>query len=107
MRRIEQLLAFLQDDPADTFVLYSLAQEYVKCGEPEKGLDYFERLKQTDPDYVGMYYHLGKLQERLDERSAAVQTYEEGIKRARAVGDMHAASELKGALDLLRLEMDD
>jgi predicted Zn-dependent protease len=107
MSRIEQLQKFLQDDPTDTFVLYSLAQEYLKSGDLDRGLDYFERLKQTDPDYVGMYYHLGKLQERLDQRSAAVQTYEEGIERARAAGDMHAASELTGALNLLRLEMDD
>ncbi len=107
MSRIQQLTEFLQDDPADTFVLYSLAQEYVKSGELEKGLEYFGRLQQTDPDYIGMYYHLGKLQERLKQQSTAIETYEEGIKRARAAGDMHAASELIGALDLLRSEMDD
>lgn len=107
MSRIKQLLEFLQDDPADTFVLYSLAQEYVKFGDLEKGLEYFVKLKKTDPDYIGMYYHLGKLRERLDQPSKAIETYEEGIRRARAAGDMHAASELTGALDLLRAAMDD
>jgi tetratricopeptide (TPR) repeat protein len=107
MSRIDHLLDFLREDPSDAFVLYSLAQEYIKEGDTGNALEYFIKLRQHDPDYVGMYYHLGKLYEALEDHSQALKTYEEGIAVAHAQGDAHAASELRGAMDLLRALMDD
>ena len=107
MSRLDQLHTFLNEDPTDTFVLYSIAQEYFKSGDLSKALEYFTRLRQTDPGYVGLYYHLGKLYEAMDQSAQARNTYLEGIGIADAAGDAHAASELRGALQLLNALDDD
>ena len=49
------------------------------------------------PEYVGTYYHLGKLHERLEEGDKALEVYILGMRMARKKGDNHAFSELQGA----------
>ena len=97
MDRIEQLEAFLEEDPNDPFTRYALAQEHLKDGATEKALSMFEELVETDPDYVGTYYHLGKLYERLDRTDDAIDIYERGIEVARAQKDQKNLSELQDA----------
>jgi tetratricopeptide (TPR) repeat protein len=98
MDRIDVLLQFLRDDPDEPFTRFALAQEYRKKGNPEEALRYFEALAADRPDYVGTYYHLGKLYQELGRRDDAVQTYRTGIGQAAAANDFHARSELQGAL---------
>lgn len=107
MSRLDQLLEFLKEDPSDVFVLYSLAQEYLKADDLNNALGYFEKLKAAEPEYIGMYYHLGKLHERLGQPDQAQETYLEGIDIARNAGDIHAANEMEGALNLLKSTLDD
>ena len=57
---------------------------------------------QNDETYVGSYYHLGKLLERLQQEEKAIATYEKGIEMAKQVGDAHAANELRSALEELQ-----
>lgn len=98
MNRLEALLAFHREDPADAFTRFALAQEYRKAGDSERALGYFEGLVAEHPDYVGTYYHLGKLYEELGRTEDALRTYRAGIEQARAAGDLHARAELQGAL---------
>ena len=102
--RIETLLAFLDDDPEDTFVRFALAKEYEKLGTLKKALDTFLSLKEVDSDYIGLYYHLGGLYEKLDEKDKALQTYEEGITIAKKIADFHSLSELHNAKMNLEIE---
>ena len=104
--RLNQLLEFHKDDPTDSFVTYSLAQEYLKIGEAEKAIEIFDALKQSDPAYVGLYYHYGKTLEYLGRLKEARNVYQTGIDQCRKVGDNHALGELNGAMLLLddRLE---
>lgn len=95
--RLNQLLDFYDEDPQDNFVRFALAQEYLKRDQPEKALDLFEELVDTDPDYVGTYYHLGKLYERLDRTEDAIDTYDAGIEVAREQRDTKNLSELQDA----------
>jgi len=95
-RRIEQLTAFLQDTPDDPFLLYALATEYVKTGETNEALRYYEMLRTNHPDYVGTYYHLGKLYEALGAKDKAISVYIQGMDAARKKRDTHALSELQG-----------
>jgi len=67
-------------------------------GRLEEGLDAFEALRVRDPKYVGTYYHLGKLYERMDRMQDAVDTYRDGIRVAMELTDFHARSELQSAL---------
>ena len=98
MDRLDQLLQFYEEDPDDPFTRFAIAQEYRSRGEIDEALEFFEGLVDTDPDYVGTYYHLGKLYEELDRTEAAIETYEDGIEVAREQRDRKSLSELQDAL---------
>lgn len=95
--RLAKLLEFLESDPNDPFILYALATEYNSSGDSDKALNFYLRLVADHPDYVGTYYHLGKLYEKQGLSDAAVKTYQQGMQAARNKRDMHAFSELQGA----------
>ena len=95
--RLVKLLAFLESDPNDPFVLYALATEYNSLNEPEKAFDYYLKLVEEHPNYVGTYYHLGKLYEKTGQTEPALAIYQKGMAAARDKRDMHAFSELQGA----------
>ena len=105
--RLHQLLEFHKDDPTDSFVTYSLAQEYLKIDDTEKAIEIFESLKQSDPSYVGLYYHYGKALESLERLDEAHSIYTVGIQECQKVGDKHALGELNGAMMLLEDRMED
>ena len=98
MDRLKALLDFLKEDPKDAFTRFALAREYQKQGSPEAALEYFEGLVQENPDYVGTYYHLGKLYESLGRKDDALATYRSGIQIAQRSREFHALSELQDAL---------
>ena len=95
--RLEQLQSFYEEDPNDSFTRFALAQEHLKRDHVDKALSFFEGLVDTDPDYVGTYYHLGKLYERLGRGDEAISTYEDGIEVAREQGEQKTLSELQDA----------
>ena len=102
--RIEVLLAFLAEDPQDSFVRFALAKEYEKQALLKKALDTYLELYELDPSYIGLYYHLGKLYEELSQRDDALKAYTEGIALAKKIADFHALSELNTAKTNLELE---
>ncbi|MGF1926128.1 MAG: tetratricopeptide repeat protein, partial [Bacteroidia bacterium] len=95
--RLSKLLEFLSDDSSDPFVLYALATEYNAINDKENAFIYYLRLIDEHPDYVGTYYHLGKLYEKESEKEQAITIYKVGMEKARAKRDMHSFSELQGA----------
>lgn len=95
--RLAKLLEFLESDPNDPFVLYALATEYNASDDTEKALEYYLKLIAEHPDYVGTYYHLGKLYEKIEKMEQALVIYQKGMVAARGKRDMHAFSELQGA----------
>ncbi|MHA4895163.1 tetratricopeptide repeat protein [Pedobacter sp. PWIIR3] len=97
--RLTKLLEFLESDPNDPFVLYALATEYNSAGQTEQAFAYYVKLVSEHPDYVGTYYHLGKLYEKNDRTEDAIKTYQLGMAAARNKRDMHALSELQGAFN--------
>jgi len=96
--RILKLQSFLELTPDDSFLKHALALEYVKEGNDAAARLLFEELLSTDPQYIGSYYHLGKLLERLDDPAAAVDCYRKGLQLSKAAGDEHAYNELNAAL---------
>lgn len=93
--RLQKLLDFLENEPNDPFLKYALATEYLNSNEPDTALLYYEDLIRNHSDYVGTYYHLGKLYEALDRKNEAIVTYQNGMAIARKLNDMHAFSELQ------------
>ena len=103
--RLAKLMAFLQDSPDDSFILFAIAKEHEKLGATKEALEYYEKLTVTDPDYVGTYYHLGKLREEMEAVEAALEAYQKGIEIAKKIKDQHALSELMGAKMNLEMEL--
>lgn len=93
--RLQKLLSFLENEPGDPFLKYALATEYLNANELDKALQYYEDLLNNHPDYVGTYYHAGKLYEQLDRKADAIAVYEKGMEVSRNARDMHAFSELQ------------
>jgi tetratricopeptide (TPR) repeat protein len=93
--RLEKLLEFLKNEPNDEFLQYALATEYLRLNETDKALQYYESLVKNHPDYVGTYYHLGKLYEALNRTLDAISIYEKGMEAAKNKRDNHAFAELQ------------
>lgn len=103
--RLKQLLGFLEDQKDDSFILFAIAKEYEGMQEYIKAEERYTYLKSINPKYVGLYYHLGQLQEELEKPEAALVTYNEGIEVAKEIKDQHALSELQGVKVNLELEL--
>lgn len=95
--RLDKLLNFLESDPNDPFVLYALATEYNSANDSDKAFEYYLKLVAEHPDYVGTYYHLGKLYEKTGKTEEGIKIYQKGMVAAKNKRDMHAFSELQGA----------
>ncbi len=95
--RLNLLLQMQVDDPKDPFLLYAIAMEYNNGNEHLKALQYYEQLIVEHENYVGTYYHLAKLYEKLEKVQEAENCYKKGMEIARKLGDNHAFSELQSA----------
>ncbi len=102
--RLLQLLQMLESSPDDGFLLFAIAKEHEGMQDFATAKRYYIQLKTLEPNYIGLYYHLGKLHEELDENTEALAIYADGVHRARTLGDQHALAELQSAK--LNLEMD-
>lgn len=99
MNRIDKLKEFIRATPNDSFLQHALALEYIKEGNDTDAKVLFETILQRQPNYVGSYYHLGKLLERNNNFAAAINTYKNGMVEAKAAKDNHSYNELQGALE--------
>lgn len=99
MSRIKKLLEYMETSGKDSFLQHALALEYIKIGEDEQARSLFNELLLREPTYVGSYYHLGKLLERVGDFDKAIRIYRRGMEEAKRAGDHHSFSELQGALE--------
>ena len=83
----------------DSFLQHALALEYIKIGNDEEARKLFNEILLREPTYIGSYYHLGKLLERVGDFDRAIRVYERGMEEAKKAGDNHSLSELRGALE--------
>ncbi len=97
MTRLEQLMKYLGDAPNDSFLLFAVAKEYEGLDDNKMAFDYYHTLLTEHQNYVGTYYHLGKLYEKIENEPAAIETYKKGMLIAQQQGDKHAYGELATA----------
>jgi tetratricopeptide (TPR) repeat protein len=103
MNRILKLKELLNSSPTDCFLLHALGLEYVKIGEFEDAIASFNKVLETNKEYVGTYYHLAKTLERINKTSDAILIYEKGIDIASNLKDNHSRNELQMALEDLTM----
>jgi Tfp pilus assembly protein PilF len=99
MNRIERIIEFLNQQPKDNFLRHALALEYIKIGEEVKARDLFLEILTESPDYIGSYYHLAKVLEKLEQREAAIEWYEKGMAASKLAKDDHSYRELQAAYE--------
>jgi predicted Zn-dependent protease len=102
--RLATLQQFLAQDPNDSFTRYAIGLEYAKEKNFAEAIRTLEELRLRDANYIPTYYMLASYYRELDATEQARVIYHEGIAKARAARDLHAASELDAALDELESE---
>src|SRR5262245_27971451 len=63
--RLQALYALLEQDPANTFARYGLAQALANAGRFEEAVAAYQELMSRTPDYVAAYYHSGQTLEKM------------------------------------------
>jgi thioredoxin-like negative regulator of GroEL len=95
--KLEESLAA---DPADAFLRYGLALQCLREGDVDEGRERLLALVADHPDdQVAAYQQLGQSYMESGEVELARRWFLQGISKARARGDGHAAAEMEGFLD--------
>ena len=94
MDRLQTLMAALEKEPDDPFLLYGIAHEQAKQGKTREAVEFFDRCIAKDPHYCYAYYHKARVLEESGDTGAAIEATRRGITQARACGDQKALSEL-------------
>jgi Tfp pilus assembly protein PilF len=105
--KISRLAKNIQKDPSDTFSKFALALELLKDDGVEKAQVLFEAILKQDPDYLGVYYHLGKLYHRREMYNLAKEMFTDGVRVAEKKNDSRTKSELSEALIQLQYEIEE
>lgn len=58
-KNIKPLLQRIKQHPDDLFSKFALALELIKVQKQKEAVLLFEDIIRRDPEYVGVYYHLG------------------------------------------------
>jgi tetratricopeptide (TPR) repeat protein len=102
--RLEHLMEFYKEDPNDAFTRYGIALEYNARKDFPNAVEWFERLRSDEPDYVPTYYMLAGVYRAVNNTAKAEEIYRAGLQAAKRTGDNHAFSELSAALEELEDE---
>jgi len=103
--KIQRLARFLKKNPKDSFTKFALALELLKQDQVSRAQLLFESVLEQDPEYLGVYYHLGKLYENVGRKKDARDLYTAGIHVAKKQNHERTKIELQEALEELKIEM--
>ncbi|MGH2563066.1 MAG: tetratricopeptide repeat protein [Ginsengibacter sp.] len=101
MDRIEKLKEFMKTSGKDSFLQHALALEYIRAGHDKEAVKLFDEILKREPTYIGSYYHLGKVLEKMGDNANALIVYERGMEVAKEVNDRHSYKELQTAYEEL------
>ncbi|MEW4567141.1 tetratricopeptide repeat protein [Tautonia sp. JC769] len=100
--RRQALEESLAADPSDTFLRYGLALQCLREGDLDEGRERLEALIADHPDdQVAAYQQLGQSYMDEGDSERARDYFTRGIARAQVAGDLKAAGEMQGFLELL------
>ncbi|HEX8288418.1 MAG TPA: hypothetical protein VF556_10500 [Pyrinomonadaceae bacterium] len=98
--RIEVFKQMLEADPANTMVLFGLANEYQKAEDWQKTIETLENYLAKADDEGAAYGMLAKAYERIGEREKAKSVYEKGVEVSLAHNHPSMAQDYRMTLDL-------
>lgn len=103
--KIQRLARFLKKNPKDSFTKFALALELLKQDQVSRAQLLFESVLEQDSEYLGVYYHLGKLYQNTGRQKDAHELYTTGIQVAKKQNHERTKIELQEALEGLKIEM--
>ena len=106
LQKIKKLALNIKKNPDDSFSKFALALELLKRDQVTKSILLFESIFKQDPEYLGVYYHLGKLYQQTGNLQKAGELFNKGIKLAEEQKNSRTKSELSEALETLKIETD-
>lgn len=106
MDRVSKLKEYISVNGPDSFLQHALALEYIKTGDDESAKKLFNEILKREPTYVGSYYHLGKLLERVGDPQKAMRVYKRGMEVAQAANDFNSYRELQAAYEDVEDELE-
>ena len=92
--RMQRLHMMLEAQPDDSFLLFALAKELDVSGEDVEAIATYERLLVNDPDYLGAYYHLAEILDRIEQTDRAINIADQGITLAKKQNNEKDLAEL-------------
>lgn len=104
--KLKRLASNIRKNPDDSFSKFALALEFQKQDRPNKAQVLFESIYRNDPEYTGVYYHLGKLYEQKNEFDRAIKMYSEGVEVAERNNEQRTVTELLEARAQLEAEIE-
>jgi tetratricopeptide (TPR) repeat protein len=90
----------LVSQPQDPFLNYAIAMEYRAAADKENAWEYFNRILETQPDYLPVYYQAASLAMEQHEFKKAIALYQKGIEVAGSQKEFKTLGELSTALDI-------
>jgi len=105
-QKIKKLALNIKKNPKDSFSKFALALELLKREQVTKAILLFESILEQEPDYLGVYYHLGKLYQQTGNVQKASELFTKGIQLAEEKNNSRTKSELSEAFETLKIETD-
>lgn len=100
MSRIEVFKQMLESEPANTTVLFGLANEYQKIGDWQNTIAALEEYLSKTDDEGNAYGMLAKAYEETGNREKAKEIYEKGVEVSMAHGHPTMANDYRITLDM-------
>jgi len=99
--RLAQLLKLHEADPADPFVTYGVAMEYVKAEAFDDAIAWLDKTLERDAAYCYAYYQKAKALSQLGRDEEARDVVKAGMTAAQTAGDLKAIGELGDLREVL------
>lgn len=99
--RIDMLLSMLEKEPADIFLNYALAVEFVGEKKFKEAKEQFLKTVTINPEYLPCYYQLGQVAEKMNNEKEALDYYYKGVELAKKQNNNKALNELNEAIWML------
>ncbi len=103
--RIDSLEKMIGGPRDGALLRFSLGNEYLKAGAPDRAAEAFQAAVARDPNYSAAWKALGKALTEAGDHPGALAAYEQGIAVADAKGDIQAAREMTVFAKRLRKAM--
>src|SRR5690606_16653220 len=104
--RLKLIEDMLDKNPDDAFLNYAAVLEYKKLEQDQKAKSLLEKINVKSPEYLAVYYQLGKLYESENSIDKAIAVYKKGLEIAKNQDDLKTFGELSEALLMIDEDFD-